>query len=93
MDFSTSVFVCPLHAVIPYPRFSALHAVCCLTRALAPYTQLAALHGASRLHPIHQPSHSFVERPRFYMAQLSYTLQHLIGMTVVIHPSNDIVYS
>lgn len=44
MDFSTSVFVYPLYAVRPYPRFSALHAACCftrpqdLTRALAPYT-------------------------------------------------------
>ena len=124
MDFSTSVFVYHLHAVRPYPRFSALHAACCftrsqdLTRASALYTQFAALpalqrltrnkvalharralhvrrtlHGASRLHPIHQPSHSFIERPRFYMAQLCYTLQHLIGMTVVVHPSNDIVYS
>ena len=105
MDFSTSVFVCPLHTVSPYPRFSALHAACCFTRPQAltrasalytaegPYTQLAALHGASRLHPIHQPSHSFIEGPRFHMAQLSYTLQHLIGMTIVIHPSDDIVYS
>ena len=33
MDFSTSVFVYPLHAVSPYPQRS------CLTRALAPYTQ------------------------------------------------------
>ena len=51
MDFSTSVFVCPLHAVRPYPRFSALHAACCftrpqdLTRASALYTQFAALPG------------------------------------------------
>lgn len=45
MDFSTSVFMYPIHAVRPYPRFSALHAACCftrpqdLTRALAPYSQ------------------------------------------------------
>lgn len=49
MDFSTSVFVYHLHAVRPYPRFSALHAACCftrpkdLTRALAPYTQHSCL--------------------------------------------------
>ena len=57
MDFSTSVFVCPLHAVRPYPRFSALHAACCftrpqdLTRASALYTQLALLYPASGPYP------------------------------------------
>ena len=35
MDFSTSVFMYPLHTVRPYPRFSALHAACCFTRPQA----------------------------------------------------------
>ena len=51
------------------------------------------LHGASRLHPIHQPSHSFIEGSRFHVAQLGDTLQYLVGVTVVVHPSDDIVYS
>ena len=52
MDFSTSVFVYPLHAVRPYTQRSCLTRPKGftrpqdLTRALAPYTQLATLHGA-----------------------------------------------
>ena len=44
MDLSTSVFMYPLHAVIPYPRFSALHAACCFTRpqALKPFERCEA---------------------------------------------------
>ena len=45
MDFSTSVFVYPLHAVRPYPQRS------CLTRALAPYTQLALLYPSAGPYP------------------------------------------
>ena len=93
MDLSTSVFMYPLHAVRPYTQRSCLTRQQDLTRALALYTQLATLHGASRLHPIHQPSHSFIEGSRFHVAQLGDTLQYLIGMTIVIHPSDDIVYS
>ena len=126
MDFSTSVFVYPLHAVSPYPEISCFTRPKGftrpqdLTRALAPYTQQSCLTrpqaltrasalytqrslplpppywggpGWGSLHPIHQPSHSFIEGPRFHVAQLGYSLQHLIGLAVVIHPSDDIVYS
>ena len=45
MDFSTSVFMYPLHAVRPYTQRSCLTRPKDLTRASALYTQLAALPG------------------------------------------------
>jgi len=61
MDFSTSVFMYPLHAVRPYPQRScftrpkAFTRPKDLTRASALYTQLAAL-------PVHRTLN--IERPK-----------------------------